>query len=158
MAASLQTSHAGTSLLRNQPRRSRKDRTPRPIFPSGVEQSQRSFTSWSRAFSFCSMEKFLKAGGIWTAPPWELIAPGTWNFTRNYQEIIFNYRKVSFLFQRIANECPSRSSVRETSNTSTPEWYLTAKDWSGEFLSGKATFLPVRQKIFIEKQHKLIEK
>ena len=93
MAASLQTSHEGTSLVRNQLRRSRKDLTPIPIFPSGVEQSHWSFTSWSRVFSFCDMEKFLKPGGIWTAPPWdcESVAPWTCDYTRNGQKMVLSF-------------------------------------------------------------------
>lgn len=79
-AASLQTSHAGTSLVRNQLRRSRKDLTPSPIFSSSVKHSHLSCISCSSVFSFWAMEKFLNAGGTWVWPPCdcESVPLGTW--------------------------------------------------------------------------------
>lgn len=68
-AASLQNSQIGASLLWNQLRKSRKDLTPSPIFPSDVEQSHWSRTNSSRVLSFWVMVKFLNAVGIWDEYP-----------------------------------------------------------------------------------------
>lgn len=75
--ASLHTSHEGTSLLRNQLRKSRNDLTPKFTKPSGVQLSHLSCASSEIVFSLRDIEKFLKAGGVtwdWDpgSPSWQI--------------------------------------------------------------------------------------
>lgn len=68
---SLQTSQGGTWLLWNQLLRSKNDLTPSPISPSDMAHNHWSFTNSRIVFSFCVIEKFLKAVGTWDEEaPW----------------------------------------------------------------------------------------
>lgn len=103
--ASLQMSHDGTSLTRNQLRRSRNDLTPRPILPFEVEHSQRSRTRSLRVVSFWDNEKLLKAGGIWDWLPCDPCS--VWIWIQNQQK---SKKPKRVHVQVIIHACPCQTS------------------------------------------------